>query len=153
MISKRHIIFSGFVLVVTFGILIWGLTMQTLTPQHSTPRVIETQFVHMEVEQIKQISNVVTVHLLIENYSLDDIQLSPSQILISVEPFYQDHVHEATAIKTLDYVGGMIVPASTTLQVIVEFDVNHDITTDYYFLYSPTHNFVSDKFYYSMILS
>lgn len=146
-------IYSILIIVVLIGLSAVCFTIQAKQSQQSLPRVIETKMVRIEIERIKQLGNVVTVNLLIENKSKTDVTLEPSQILISIEPYYQDHVHEATKIKTIDYERGRMIPAESSRQVVVEFDVNHEIKTDYYFLYSPDNDFADDALYYSMTLS
>ncbi|MGL5296136.1 MAG: hypothetical protein ACRDAO_04195 [Culicoidibacterales bacterium] len=153
MILKRHIILSGCILVLVFAILITVFATQGQAQYHSIPKVIHTPTLYIEAQQVKQMNNVVTVVLTVENMGDSDIELNSSQILLSVEPYYQDHVHEATNIKVLDYTNGKVIPAHEIKQVVVEFDVNHNITTDYYFLFSSNGDFKYEQEYYSMILS
>ncbi|MGL6058229.1 MAG: hypothetical protein ACRC17_07920 [Culicoidibacterales bacterium] len=153
MVSKKQAIVLAGVFIVIIGIIATMLVNQDSNKNPSIPRVIETPEIFIEVVQIKQLANVVTVQLMIENREKTELVLNNEQLLISIEPYYQDHVHEATFVKTLDYSGGNTIPAETTREVIVEFDINHEITTDYYMLYSEQRDFETEQLFYSLTLS
>ncbi|MGL5916251.1 MAG: hypothetical protein ACRCZC_00920 [Culicoidibacterales bacterium] len=156
MISKKQfLVFCGIfvIIVVIVSTLTTTLSNQQSNAAPSVPRVIETSEVIIEVVQIKQLANVVTVQLSIENRKETDLVIKNEQLLLSVEPYYQDHVHEATKVKTLDYNGANVIPAQTIREVIVEFDANHEITTDYFMLYLQEQAPGEEQVFYSLILS
>lgn len=153
MIAKKHIIFIIMSLILVLGGGLFLLFNQDTRGSNTIPRAIENPIVRLEVIQVKQMANVVTMEVEIENYQDEDLVLDHDQVLISIEPYYQDHVHAAKLIKTLDYESSNIIPPHSRRNIVIEFDVNHEITSDYYLLYSPAENFINEDLYYSLDLS
>lgn len=153
MIAKKHIIFVAISLVLVMGGGLFVFFNQNTKTNNTIPRAIENPLVRIEVIQVKQMANVVTMEIAIENRQDKDITINHEQLLLSSEPYFQAHVHAAKLIKTLDYASSNTVPAHSLRHIVIEFDVNHEITSDYYLLYSPQENFSRDELYYSLDLS
>ncbi|MGL4624672.1 MAG: hypothetical protein ACRCWD_07290 [Culicoidibacterales bacterium] len=153
MIAKKYLVFIATSLVIVLGGGLFLLYSQDTKVNNTVPRAIENPLLRMELVQVKQMTNVVTMEIAIENRQDKTLVINHDQVLLSIEPYYQDHVHAARVIKTLDYESSNSIPPHSLRHIMIEFDVNHEITSDYYLLYSPEENFSREDLYYSLDLS